>query len=488
MGDIDLKLQQLLEHHHQLQQNLEQLQQHDHGCSVKLPELEIPTFDCDRLQWREFWDFFHVTVDQNVHLSDVEKFCYLKDRLIGEAKHAISGISVSQENYSVVKTLLKERFEDTQLVIHHHYTDLINLTPATNSSKGLRFVYDKIESNLRSLEALQQDINHDIFISIISSKIPKDVYLQMELQKGAKNKWSIKKLRELLNNYICATERAEELAYSEESERETGSSRTNIMGRTLQTAQENIKRKLFVICRFCDGNHWSDQCLEYPTLWDRKQHINDSCFRCLKRGHIAYKCIQNKSCFYCGRRNHHDRSLCPLKFATNEKTSSAEKEIQPFKGESQITETKKEYSHEPAKNTSICITHMQSENTHGAKQEATLGQEAEHMAIISEENNDPGQKEIHRFADELAKEIADLQLRHTELSNKLLSMKENISNLQKQNNDLETEQSKVSALMKFKHKLADDKGQSICVASPWNIKVGQDSTNININETSECLS
>ena len=128
-----------------------------------------------------FWDFFLFTVDQNVHLSDIEKLCYLKDRLIGEAKHAISGISVSKENYRVVKTLLKENFEDTQLVIHHHYTDLINLTPATNSSKGLRFVYDKKESNLRCLKALQQDINHNIFISIISSNIPKDVYLQMGL-------------------------------------------------------------------------------------------------------------------------------------------------------------------------------------------------------------------------------------------------------------------------------------------------------------------
>ena len=126
MGDIDLKLQQLLEQHHPLQQQLEQQKQHDHSCSVKLPELEIPTFDGERLQWREFWDFFHVTVDQNWHLPDIEKFCYLKDRLIGEAKHAISGILVSKENYRVVKTLLKEIFEDTLLVIHHHYTDLIN--------------------------------------------------------------------------------------------------------------------------------------------------------------------------------------------------------------------------------------------------------------------------------------------------------------------------------------------------------------------------
>ena len=85
MGDIDLKLQQLLEQHHQLLQQLEQQKQHYHSCSVKLPELEILTFDGDRLQYREFWDFFHVTVDHNLHLSDNEKFCYIKDRLEGEA-------------------------------------------------------------------------------------------------------------------------------------------------------------------------------------------------------------------------------------------------------------------------------------------------------------------------------------------------------------------------------------------------------------------
>ena len=67
---------------------------------------------------------------------------------------------------------------------------------------------------MRRLEALQQNTNHDIFLSRISSKNPKDVFIQMELQKGARNKWSVNKLRELLNNYVCATERAEVLSHS----------------------------------------------------------------------------------------------------------------------------------------------------------------------------------------------------------------------------------------------------------------------------------
>ena len=176
--------------------------------NVKLPELEFPVFDGDKMKWREFLDFFKVAVDQNKWLSEIERFCYQKSKLTGEASQAISGLSMSNENYRIAKTLIIERFEDTQFVTHRHYTDLISLTPATNSSKGLRIIYDKIESHMRSLEALKQDINHDIFVSIISSKIPKDVFIQMELQKGSRNKWSVNKLRELIYKYVCATERA----------------------------------------------------------------------------------------------------------------------------------------------------------------------------------------------------------------------------------------------------------------------------------------
>ena len=55
--------------------------------------------------------------------------------------------------------------EDTNSLDGAHM-ELINVTPATNSSKGLRLLYDKLESHFRSLEALQQDINHGIFIVI----------------------------------------------------------------------------------------------------------------------------------------------------------------------------------------------------------------------------------------------------------------------------------------------------------------------------------
>ena len=105
--------------------------------------------------------------------------------------------------------LLKERYGDAQIVINTHYVELINLKPVPNTAKGLRSLYDHIEKQLRSLEALEQNVDQDIFIAMITSKIPKEVIIQLELQKGARNKWSVRELRELFNNYVAARERAE---------------------------------------------------------------------------------------------------------------------------------------------------------------------------------------------------------------------------------------------------------------------------------------
>ena len=49
-----------------------------------------------------------------------------------------------------------------------HYTELINLKPAPNNPKGLRKMYNDVEKHLSSLQALKQDTDQDLFISMIS--------------------------------------------------------------------------------------------------------------------------------------------------------------------------------------------------------------------------------------------------------------------------------------------------------------------------------
>ena len=106
------------------QQQLQQQQQISIGqlnssktASVRLPVLEIPSFGGDKLKWTEFWDTFEASVHKNTNISDIEKLNYLLSKLSGEAKQSVSGILLSNENYSVVTDLLKERYGDSQTVI-----------------------------------------------------------------------------------------------------------------------------------------------------------------------------------------------------------------------------------------------------------------------------------------------------------------------------------------------------------------------------------
>ena len=304
----------------QIQTQLQQMKIGQHHVSIKLPKLEIPMYNGEKLRWTEFWDTFETTIHQNPTLSDIEKLHYLNSKLTGKAKDAVSGILLSNENYSVAVTLLKDRFGHKQSVINCHYTGLINVPPAVKTSKGLRILYDEAEKHLRSLEALKQDINQKVFISIITSKIPKNVLVQLEIQKGAKNEWTVSKLRELFNDYISAREKAEEQtnvgnsANSHEPSPPLRPSAEALMAAPRIQSRQFDRRKPYVACRYCKGRHWNDECPNYPTVEARKQRIKGSCFICLKQGHKTNDCTLSKDCYYCHQANNHHRSLCPQKF------------------------------------------------------------------------------------------------------------------------------------------------------------------------------
>ena len=420
--------------------------------SVKLPKLDIPFFEGNRTEWTEWWNFFQVTVDQNRQLSDTEKLLYLHSRLIGDAKHAISGLRLTNENYRVAVALLKEKFNDTQLILHFHYIELINLPPANNSSKGLRSLYDHVEKHLRSLQALKQDIDHDIFIPIITSKIPKDVLFQLELQKGAKNRWSVRKLRELFNNYICATEKAEQQPYY--SGKAVTETRLQLqMSADGPRQRQQIHHQFFLLCKYCKGNHWSDQCLVYPMAQDRKQKLKDSCFLCLRRGHIAYKCMSNKSCFYCQRRHHHHRSLCPKEFTENENAHFIDKETESVMEDSQTIKAKQRSETEASKTLNERLLAHEQENTTSEQSEGlqeptdsfnseVYNNKVKDLKAGADKPSEQGK--ICKVDNKFSREYAKLEFKCTKLNNKVLSMREELLKFKMENQDLQKQLKDIS--------------------------------------------
>ena len=78
----------------------------DHDSSldskgIKLPKLEVPTFDRDILNWKTFWEQFCASIHNRTNLSDSKKLVYLQKALKGgSAKQVVEELSCSGKYYA----------------------------------------------------------------------------------------------------------------------------------------------------------------------------------------------------------------------------------------------------------------------------------------------------------------------------------------------------------------------------------------------------
>jgi hypothetical protein len=61
----------------------------------QLPKLDMCSFNGDKLKWRDFLDTFNTSVHSNKNIYDIQTFNYLRSKLYGEARSAISGLGLS---------------------------------------------------------------------------------------------------------------------------------------------------------------------------------------------------------------------------------------------------------------------------------------------------------------------------------------------------------------------------------------------------------
>ena len=143
--------------------------------SVNLPKLEFMKFNGTVLKWPEFYDAFQAAVDSNPNLSGVDKFNYLCSRLEEDALEGIGGMTLTNSNYDKAKDILKERYCRQDVIVNAHYKSLVNLLVSSSTTSTLCHAYDVIEKHLRSLEAINQDVESPLLITMLLSKFPKQV-------------------------------------------------------------------------------------------------------------------------------------------------------------------------------------------------------------------------------------------------------------------------------------------------------------------------
>ena len=293
---------------------------------VRLPKLELPTFNGNPLQWTTFWQQFEFAVDKQ-RIADVQKMNYLVSRLRESALRAVEGYAVNNDNYTLVVDALKKRFGDDKVIAEALEAELINLPQAGESVASLRATSEAIDRICRQFSQLGKDENSAMFLTTIKAKLPRTILRELVKAERqaiiAKKPWKMSDLRKELQEIIIIREEvgrcANALKNTNETNREPQSSddrknkfnRNNysrtLKARVFEVAKRPNKPERRTECLFCGrNNHWAAECRTISDRNERVRKLADQkrCFKCLKQGHQSKECQSKLTCKKCNG-NHH---------------------------------------------------------------------------------------------------------------------------------------------------------------------------------------
>ena len=263
---------------------------------IQLPKIEVPTFDGNLLNWRYFWEQFENTIHNKTQLTDSDKLTYLRDALKdGPARHVVSGLTQTAENYMEAIRCLQERYDRPRILHQAHVRKIQEATPLkTGSGQELRRLHDLLRQHTRALKTLEQHTLETYLTAAIELKL--DDHTKLKWMEYSSDSETTPSYEELLKFLDIQARHHESVAHSVRSA-------PKVSPRTVYAALPETR---CVACR--KENHPLHNCGKFQRMtreerWEIVKK-NGCCMNCLKVGHTAKKCRAPQSCRKC-RKSHH---------------------------------------------------------------------------------------------------------------------------------------------------------------------------------------
>lgn len=227
------------------------------------------------------------------------KFNYLRSLLEKSAYKAIAGLTLSSTNYRETIEILKKRFGNRQMIISRHMKILLNLSAVSREHdlRGLRWLYNEVEANVRSLKALGvgRDSYGTMLTSVLLTKLPPEIRL-MVTRKASGEDFDLESLTlqagfEELVARECSCDPARNNRRPQDKPWPPPTATILLSG-----AQESSREP--IACCYCQQSHSSVDCHIVTNLDARRQLLKTSgrCFNCLVRRHIGRRCRSPPQC------------------------------------------------------------------------------------------------------------------------------------------------------------------------------------------------
>ena len=263
---------------------------------VRLPKLELPTFNGNLNEWLSFRDLFMAAVHDNAGLTGAQKLQYLKASVRGDAALLLQSVSITNDNYEQAWDLLNGRYQNRREIVTSTLKRLVNHPPMRSDSPlELRKLVDNTMECIRSLKVMKVPVEHwDIIISyLIVDKLDRESKQQWELNVKS---GEIPELSELI---AFLDKRSRALSNLSSTRGRISNTESQITPSRTSAASEG--------CPLCSGNHFLNKCPDFIkySLQEKQVFVRDNavCDNCLRSGHTMEEC-RSGGCRSCGERHH----------------------------------------------------------------------------------------------------------------------------------------------------------------------------------------
>lgn len=298
------------------------------GSQVKLPTIELPSFDGKIEEWTHFHDAFIKTIHSNRTLPNIQKFIYLRSCVTGTASRAIEDIELSDDNYMVAWEQLRRRYEDSDVVKRKHIQCLFEMPSAEKeSASSIMQLVDYVNKHTRVLKRLGAPTESwsDILSHMVESKLDRvtlrawqeRVAVSPDDENGDQQS-NLDKLMDFLIQRCHTLERIE-----------SGKSKTNLssdkgilkkQGQLRANGKNNPSKNSATekvtslagsmttgACFVCQGAHSVYKCNKFLAMSPEERNQEalklKLCLNCLRNDHFVKSC-KHGSCRECsGRHN-----------------------------------------------------------------------------------------------------------------------------------------------------------------------------------------
>lgn len=245
-----------------------------------LPQIELPKFNGEYLDYPQFIDTFNALV-HNVKsrgMTDIRRFGLLKSTLTGKARDAVANVPLVAGNYTVALEILKERFFKPRLIFTSYIRKLWEAPKATGTG-SLRQLCDTHSSIRKGLEliATPEQISCGIMIQLMLTKCDQKTVEEWERVSATKD--DLPGDNEFSDFLRKRCTQLEGIDYAVRTVSKPPPTTKPPQKRVANTATGKV------MCPVCKGNHCLSKCPDFLHETPKGRYIT------AKKHNVCIKCL-----------------------------------------------------------------------------------------------------------------------------------------------------------------------------------------------------